>query len=84
MAAETGVPGLLLYVAALGVAAWAAVELLPTELSAFAIGAIAAMIGRAAIAFWTVTVRYTMVVPIWILAGAVVGASHRRTAAADP
>ena len=76
--AETGIPGFLLYTMAVGVAVWAGWKLLGTDISLIAVGVLAALIGWAAIAFWTVAVRYTMVLPVWILAAGIVGELHRR------
>ena len=77
--AETGIPGAAFYFAAIGVAVWSAVKLLSTNRPIFVVSVLSMFVGWAVIASLVVTVRYTMVVPIWVVAGAVVGAARART-----
>ena len=75
--AETGVPGFLAFMAAVActlVALWRAVE--RDEYGILAVGLAGGIAAYLAAIFWDVNVRYVMVVPFWLLAGAVVATDH--------
>jgi hypothetical protein len=75
--AETGIPGFLLYVSALGMVLWSGWCLYRDgQNRTLAAGALSAVVGYLAVSFWIVNTRLVMVVPFWILAGALV-AEHR-------
>ena len=75
--AETGLPGFAFFSGAFLLvvkSAWTLLESRPTPL---AYGLLAGIGSYAAVIFWSVNVRYTLVVPFWLLAGAVVAASSK-------
>lgn len=77
--AETGVPGFVLYVAATALVLWAGWRLYvrrPDD-RVFLAGLLAALVGYVAVAFWVVNVRFVMILPFWILGGALVAALRR-------
>lgn len=76
--AETGVPGFVLYVGATVLVLWAGWRLYldrPDE-KVFLAGVLAALVGYVAVAFWVVNVRFGMILPFWLLGGAIVAASR--------
>jgi hypothetical protein len=70
--AETGIPGFLLYATASVMVVWAGWCLYRSGGAdrAFHAGLLAAVIGYLAVAFWVVNVRFTMVLPFWLVAAA--------------
>lgn len=72
--AETGLPGFVFFMLALALVFRDAIHRFLTQHSdAFlAAGLLAAMFGYAAGMFWEVTIRYCMVLPFWMLMGALV------------
>jgi hypothetical protein len=91
--AETGVPGFVLYVAATTLVLWTGWRLYVRRPGdrAFLAGVLAALVGYVAVAFWVVNVRFVMVVPFWLLGGALIaalegdgGPSHRERPSTGP
>lgn len=79
----TGVPGFALYSTALlavFVAGWRAFRS-PSDERVLVAGVLAALLGGLAVLFWELPLRYTSLVPFWLLAGALVGYRRRRSAA---
>lgn len=71
--AETGVPGFLLYVVSSLLVLWAVWRLfrLDGPDKVLHAGVLAAVVGYLAVAFWVVNVRYTIILPFWLLGTAV-------------
>jgi hypothetical protein len=86
--AETGGPGFLFYVGAVGLVlyrAWLlATESQYTTDGIIAVGMMGGLIGYLANAFWDVSsITFTGQVPFWIMAGTVVGQYHANTEGVD-
>lgn len=71
--AETGVPGFLLYVVASLLVLWAGWWLYRRDGpdKVLHAGLLAAVVGYLAVAFWVVNVRFTIILPFWLLGTAV-------------
>jgi O-antigen ligase len=71
----TGLVGLLLYALAVGFVALAGWRLLRADVPerTLVAGTLAGLLGFMAVAFWVLPLRFTYVVPAWLVAGAVVG-----------
>ena len=72
--AETGVVGFLAYATAIVAVlrdSWRSIRTSAGEV--VHLGVFSGLVGFLAVAFWVVNVRYVMMLPFWILAGAVIG-----------
>jgi O-antigen ligase len=73
--AETGFIGAFFYAIALGLVIVSGWRLYTNEYTStpLAIGLLSSIVGYLAVAFWVVNVRFVMILPFWLLMGALLG-----------
>lgn len=78
--AETGIPGFLLFMATLAMIFREGIRRVLADRSGdlLAAGLFAGMLGYAAVMFWEVNVRITLLLPFWLLMGALVADNESR------
>ncbi|REA02034.1 hypothetical protein DEQ92_14100 [Haloferax sp. Atlit-6N] len=74
---ETGLPGFIFYMSAITVGLWNAWGLYRSteQLSetVVTVGLLASLVGYLAVLFWVINIRFTYLVPFWLLVGSIVG-----------
>jgi hypothetical protein len=77
--AETGLPGFVFFMLAFVFVFWNGLRrfLKQNSDTLLAAGLLAGMVGYAAVAFWETNLRFVMVVPFWMLMGALVAENER-------